>query len=63
MTVFAILNFLSNFISKFVYLSIFSINFSASVVAIVLQFATAVYFAGTTNQLVTIVVILVNVVI
>ena len=62
MTVFAILKFLLNFISKFMYLSIFSINFPASVVAIVLQFTTAVYFAGTTNLLVKIVVILVNVV-
>ena len=45
------------------YLSIFSNDFSASVVAIVLQFVTAVYFAGTTYLLAKIVVILVNVVI
>ena len=43
------LKFLSNFISKFLYLSLLSINILASVVAIVLQFITAVYFAGTTN--------------
>ena len=42
MTVFTILKFLSNFITQFAYLSILSIYFSASVVAIVLQFVTGV---------------------